>query len=296
MENLVFQTPLEQVSNLALYDLVNECSFNHYIDLLRGESGDPNLNFPPYYDEHMFNGDLFGLSPPLEDDVCNLHSSTNCTSERNCILNSLPSISGDIEIDEDDSSEYTTEPRKTTSSKGDRSKTLVSERRRRSSMKEKLYALRSLVPNITKMDKASIVGDAVSYVQELQMQAKKIKAEIAGLEASLTATRNFPYIIVPKNPTPKKMLQMDVYHVEGKEYYVRVVCNKSEGVVVALHKALESLSYFDIKSSNFTTGSEKFVLTFTVDVGERNEEMNAPILTLWVTKALLNQGFEIKTL
>lgn len=36
------------------------------------------------------------------------------------------------------------------------------------------------------MDKASIVGDAVLYVQNLQMQAKKLKAEIAGLESSLT--------------------------------------------------------------------------------------------------------------
>lgn len=32
------------------------------------------------------------------------------------------------------------------------------------------------------MDKASIVGDAVLYVQDLQMQAKKLRAEIAGLE------------------------------------------------------------------------------------------------------------------
>lgn len=38
------------------------------------------------------------------------------------------------------------------------------------------------------MDKASIVGDAVLYVQELQTQAKKLKAEIASLEASWAVT------------------------------------------------------------------------------------------------------------
>lgn len=38
------------------------------------------------------------------------------------------------------------------------------------------------------MDKASIVGDAVLYVQELQSQAKKLKADIAGLGASLNST------------------------------------------------------------------------------------------------------------
>lgn len=35
------------------------------------------------------------------------------------------------------------------------------------------------------MDKASIVGDAVMYVQQLQKQAKKLRGEIAGLESSL---------------------------------------------------------------------------------------------------------------
>lgn len=41
------------------------------------------------------------------------------------------------------------------------------------------------------MDKASIVGDAVSYVQELQSQAKKLKSDIAGLEASLNSTGGY---------------------------------------------------------------------------------------------------------
>jgi len=39
------------------------------------------------------------------------------------------------------------------------------------------------------MDKASIIGDAVSYMHELQSQAKKLKAEVAGLEASLAVSK-----------------------------------------------------------------------------------------------------------
>lgn len=40
------------------------------------------------------------------------------------------------------------------------------------------------------MDKASIVGDAVLYVKQLQMQAKKLKAEISVLESSINETEN----------------------------------------------------------------------------------------------------------
>lgn len=50
------------------------------------------------------------------------------------------------------------------------------------------------------MDKASIVGDAVLYVQQLQIQAKKLKAEIAGLESSLVlgAERYNGLVEIPK--------------------------------------------------------------------------------------------------
>lgn len=41
------------------------------------------------------------------------------------------------------------------------------------------------------MDKASIIGDAASYVNELQAQAKKLKAEVAGLEASLAISKKY---------------------------------------------------------------------------------------------------------
>ncbi|CAN1171780.1 Transcription factor FER-LIKE IRON DEFICIENCY-INDUCED TRANSCRIPTION FACTOR [Linum perenne] len=158
--------------------------------------------------------------------------------------------------------------------KADRSKTLVSERRRRGSMKEKLYALRSLVPNITKMDKASIIGDAVSYVQDLQVRSKKLQSEIAGLEASLAndpqQNSHFggPNGSNPRKPSTKKILmQMDVYQVDEKGYFVRLVCNKGENAAVLLYRALESLTSFIIQSTNLTSSaSDKFILTFNLAV------------------------------
>lgn len=60
------------------------------------------------------------------------------------------------------------------------------------------------------MDKASIVGDAVLYVQQLQMQAKKLKAEIAGLESSMVLGAE--RYNIGSVDTPKKINQVGRSH------------------------------------------------------------------------------------
>uniref|UniRef100_A0ACD6A938 Uncharacterized protein n=1 Tax=Avena sativa TaxID=4498 RepID=A0ACD6A938_AVESA len=57
-------------------------------------------------------------------------------------------------------------------------KNIILERDRRKKVNKKLFTLRSIVPNITKMDKASIIHDSIVYIQELQEQEKHILAEL----------------------------------------------------------------------------------------------------------------------
>ncbi|XP_051131639.1 transcription factor bHLH35-like [Andrographis paniculata] len=62
------------------------------------------------------------------------------------------------------------------------SKNIVSERNRRKKLNDRLYALRAVVPNITKMDKASIIKDAIEYIQTLHEEERRVQAEISELE------------------------------------------------------------------------------------------------------------------
>ncbi|KAL1827711.1 hypothetical protein ACET3Z_006123 [Daucus carota] len=297
----------------CLADLVDEASLSRFISLSRGETAQPDVHFcHNFLDCDTINGCLvhnqfepsFGLpydhfdNPPLA-----------LFSDPHSLFNNLPNSYNELK-EAEDACEYSSGTMTTTttsapkrSKKGDRTRTLVQEQRRRSRMKDKLYALRALVPNITKMDKASIVGDAALYVQDLQKQARKLKAEVASLESSLTRMEKQQGGIHDNEnkiqtadfyPTIKILLQIRVCQVEENGYYVRVVSNKGHGVAASLYKALDSLSTFILHSSNLATQNDTFLFTFNLNVREVESDMNAPNMKLWVAAAFLNQGFDLK--
>lgn len=167
------------------------------------------------------------------------------------------------------------------------SKNLVAERKRRKKLNERLYSLRALVPKITKMDRASILGDAIEYVKELQKQVKELQDELLeSKEEEIPASLIQPedgagrhlieengngiradegqcslktdQIKVPGEINERRFedvnqpMQVEVSKIDGQLFSLRIFCEKRPGVFVKLMQALDVLG-LEVLHANITT-------------------------------------------
>ncbi|KAL4324736.1 hypothetical protein GQ457_11G018140 [Hibiscus cannabinus] len=170
------------------------------------------------------------------------------------------------------------------------SKNIVSERNRRKKLNERLFALRAVVPNISKMDKASIIKDAIDYIQELHDQESRIQAEIMELESGkVMKNPGFGYdqeLPVLRSKKTKldnifdyagstashiEVLELKVTHMGEKTMVVSITCSKRTETMVKLCEVFESLK-LKIITANITVVSGRLLKTVFIEADEREKE------------------------
>ncbi|GMY35261.1 transcription factor bHLH35 [Fagus crenata] len=184
------------------------------------------------------------------------------------------------------------------------SKNIVSERNRRKKLNERLFALRAVVPNISKMDKASIIKDAIEYIQELHEQERRIQAEIVELESGKMKKnpgydfdQDLPILLRSKKKKidqfydsggsrtlPIEVLELRATYMGEKTVVVSLTCNKRTDTMVKLCEVFESLK-LKIITANITAFSGRLVKTVFVEADEEEKdrlkvEIEAAIATL----------------
>lgn len=120
------------------------------------------------------------------------------------------------------------------------------ERQRREKLNQRFYALRAVVPNISKMDKASLLGDAIAYITELQKKLKEIDSE---KESSLLDRKQW---------TPDVEVQ-----TSHEEVIVRVSCPLDAHPVSRVIQALKE-SHASVMESKLSTVDDTILHTFVV--------------------------------
>ncbi|XWS55109.1 hypothetical protein CRYUN_Cryun10bG0146900 [Craigia yunnanensis] len=198
------------------------------------------------------------------------------------------------------------------------SKNLVAERKRRKKLNERLYALRSLVPKISKLDRASILGDAIEFVKELQNQVKELQDELeehsdndngANKRTGMNGIHNnvqseifsqndqvpvdsnskhdkgpnvFPFggngsvskqnqdVEITTDKTQQMEVQVEVAHIDGNQFFVKVFCENKPGGFVRLMEALGSLG---LEVTNANVNSFRGLVSNFFKVEKKDREM-----------------------
>ncbi|XWS19495.1 hypothetical protein CRYUN_Cryun31cG0021000 [Craigia yunnanensis] len=130
-----------------------------------------------------------------------------------------------------------------------KSKNLHAERRRRQKLSDRLLALRSV------MNKATIIEDAITYIQELQKTSQVLSEQLLEMEGSSEEGGKPLRIEVDGAEDIKKCgikEEVKVTSIDGNKLLIKIILEKKRGCFTKLIEAMNYLS-FELSETSVTT-------------------------------------------
>ncbi|XP_075484105.1 transcription factor MYC2-like [Primulina tabacum] len=149
------------------------------------------------------------------------------------------------------------------------------ERQRREKLNQKFYALRAVVPNVSKMDKASLLGDAISYINELKSMLQCVEVEKDDLWNQLESVKRELASKGSATPKPKcepkfssnvvnTTMDMDVeVKIIGWDAMIRIQGSKKNHPAARLMMALKELD-LDVHHASISVVKDLMIQQATV--------------------------------
>lgn len=156
---------------------------------------------------------------------------------------------------------------------------ILAERKRREKLSQRFIALSALVPGLKKMDKASVLGDAIKYMKQLQEKVKSLeeKAKKASIE-SVVLVKKYEVFAdgedasidqFSSGPTVSESLPEIEARFCDKDVLISIHCEKRKGVLEKIVGEIEKLHLSVVNSSVMTFGDSALNITI---IARKDEE------------------------
>ncbi|KAJ8754415.1 hypothetical protein K2173_002866 [Erythroxylum novogranatense] len=166
------------------------------------------------------------------------------------------------------------------------------ERQRREKLNQRFYALRAVVPNVSKMDKASLLGDAIAYIKELRLKLQTAESDKEELEKHVESMKK-EFANKDSRPLPdqelktpnshgSKLIEMDIdVKIIGCDAMIRIQCSKRNHPAARLMTTLKELD-LDVHHASVSVVNDLMIQQATVKMGSRfytQEQLRIALLT-----------------
>ncbi|PKA48251.1 Transcription factor EGL1 [Apostasia shenzhenica] len=178
---------------------------------------------------------------------------------------------------------------------------VLSERRRREKLNEKFLILRSLVPSISKVDKASILADTIEYLKELERRVEELEYGREEEDPDIRERRKHPDItertsdnygnnelINCQKPSTNKRKACEIEEVEGeynsvfdinvtmldKEVLVEMHCTWRDFLLLDI---IEAMSNLRLDTHSVQSSTVNGALSITLRAKVRNNRSSTEI-------------------
>ncbi|KAI8029687.1 Transcription factor bHLH25 [Camellia lanceoleosa] len=163
---------------------------------------------------------------------------------------------------------------------------VMAERKRRENLSQRFIALSAIVPGLKKMDKASVLGDAIKYLKHLQERVKLLEEQInKKSEESVVFVKKSQLCAEDDTSSCdenfhghfKETLPEIEARISEKSVLIRIHCEKQKGFAVKLLSEIERLNLSVVNSSFLPFG--QYAMDITV-VAQMDDEFRMTVKDL----------------
>ncbi|KAI7725840.1 hypothetical protein M8C21_014623 [Ambrosia artemisiifolia] len=162
---------------------------------------------------------------------------------------------------------------------------ILAERKRREKLSQRFIALSALVPGLKKMDKASVLGDAIKHMKTLQEKVKTLEEQIKkrpNTESVVFVKRYDVSADIGETassddgPIHEQLPEIEARFV-GNNVLIRIHCEKKAGVIEKILTEIEKLHLCVNNSTSMTFAN--YALDITV-IAQMDKEFAMPMKDL----------------